>query len=207
MAPESFRFHMNLARSAFETGNDYWGWRYLSRCTHYLADLGNPFHVKAAPAWVLIKNLFSFQNLLHVVSSAHQGYEVYVEQRFREGFPAFKQALLHGAHKGLVSGCDVTSELNDYILGAQNRLNLIFDFFLNQFGQELIDVFRHMDTNSHMDAAAQTKMCSADAGRVIFNESHLPALAFLDEITVRILYDVGKMLGMLLSGFPSGEKQ
>lgn len=62
IAPESFRMHMNLAETAFEIGNDYWGWWYLSRCAHYLADLGNPFHVKALPASFLIKKLFHHMN-------------------------------------------------------------------------------------------------------------------------------------------------
>ena len=70
-------------------------------------------------------------------------------------------------------------------------------------GQELIDAFRQMDQNSHLDAAAQTNMCSKDAAKVIFQESHLPALDFLDRITVNILFDVGRMLGTLLNEFSS----
>ncbi len=100
IAPESFRMNMNFARMSFESDNEYWGWRYLSRCAHYLADLGNPFHVKALPNKLLLKNLFSSQKLFTIVSSVHQSYEVYVERRFREGFPSFKEALLRGAREG-----------------------------------------------------------------------------------------------------------
>ena len=203
IATESFRLHMDLARMVFKSGNDYWGWRYLSRCTHYLADLGNPFHVHAVPSWFLIKNLFSSKKLFPIVSAVHQGYEIYVERRFREGFPVFKKALLQGAREGLVSGCDVTKELHNYMHRAEKRLNPIFNFFLDQFGQELIDAFRQLDQNSHLDAAAQTNMCSKDAAKVIFRNPNLPALDFLDRITAEILFDVGEMLGILFGGiFP-----
>jgi len=150
----------------------------------------------------LIRNLFSFQTLLKTVSAAHQGYEVYVERRFREGFPAFKEAIGQGARAGHDGAREVTAELPAYMHRAQSRLNPIFHFFLDEFGQELLAVFARMDRHSDLDAATQTNLCSADAARVIFAAPHHAALAFLDQITGQILFDVGRMLGMLLSRFP-----
>jgi len=201
IAPESFRMHMNLAGMAFEIGNDYWGWRYLSRCAHYLADLGNPFHVKALPASFLIRKLFSSHELFTTVSAVHQSYEVYVERRFREGFPAFKEALLRGAREGQAAGYDVTVKLKHYIRRAGKRHNPIFHYMLDQFGQELIDAFQKMDPNSHLDAAGQTNLCSEDAAKVIFKKPDSPTLDFLDRITADILFDVGRILGMLFDRF------
>jgi hypothetical protein len=200
---ESVGTHMDLAKMAFESGNDYWGWRYLSRCTHYLADLGNPFHVHAVPSWFLIKNLLSSKKIFRIVSATHQSYEIYVERRFREGFPAFKEALLQGAGKGQTACRDVNVEINSYMHQAESRMKSIFNFFLDEFGRELTDAFRQMDQNSHLDAAAQTNMCSKDAAKVIFQDSHHSALNFLDRITADILFDVGKMLGILLNDFSS----
>jgi len=197
IAPESFRVHMNLAKAAFESGNDYWGWRYLSRSSHYLADLGHPFHVKVLPGSFLIKKLFSSYELFKIVSALHQGYEVYVERRFREGFPAFKQALLQGAREGQGTRLDVQKELRTYIKQAEKRHNSIFHFFLEQFGQELIDAFQQMDRDSDLDVATQTNRCSADATKVIFKKTNLGKLNFLDRITAEILFDVGQMLGIL----------
>ena len=207
IATQSVRVHIDLAGMAFKSGNDYWGWRYLSRCSHYLADLGNPFHAQAVPSWFLIKNLFASKKLFQVVSAAHQGYEIYVERRFREEFPAFKNALLQGASEGQAAYRDVTAEINFYRHQAKKRLKPIFYFFLDQFGQELIDVFGQLDKNSHLDAAAQTNMCSKDAAKVIFQDCHLDALSFLDQITAEILFDVGRMLGALLNSFSSLKKQ
>lgn len=206
IATESVRLHMDLAGMAFKNSNDYWGWRYLSRCSHYLADLGNPFHVQAVPSWFLIKNLFASKKLFQVVSAAHQGYEIYVERRFREGFPAFKQALLQGAREGQADNLDVTAEINSYKHQAKKRLKPIFYFFLDQFGQELINAFGQLDQTIQMDAATQTNMCSKDAAKVIFQDHHLPALDFLDRITADILFDVGRMLGALFNSFSSLRK-
>ncbi|MEI6609936.1 MAG: hypothetical protein WCO53_09370 [Deltaproteobacteria bacterium] len=203
MATESVRVHIDLASMAFNSGNDYWGWRYLSRATHYLADLGNPFHVRAAPSWFLIKNLFASKKIFQIVSTAHQGYEIYVERRFREGFPAFKQALLKGAREGQTVHFDMAAEISSYRHQAEKRLKPIFHFILDQFGQELIDIFGKLDKNSHLDAATQTNMCSKDAAEIIFRDPHLPALDFLDRITAEILFDVGRMLGALLNNLSS----
>jgi hypothetical protein len=203
VATESVRTHMDLAHMAFQSGNDYWGWRYLSRGTHYLADLGNPFHVYAVPSWFLIKNLFSSKKLFRIVSATHQSYEIYAQRRFREGFPAFQEALLQGAIIGQTAGRDVNAEINSYMHQAESRMKPIFHFFLDEFGQELINAYRQMDQNSQLDAAAQTNMCSKDAAAVIFQDSHLTALNFLDRITADILFDVGRMLGTLLNGFSS----
>jgi hypothetical protein len=204
MASESFRYHTELAQKAFALGNDYWGWRFLSRATHYLADLGHPFHVKASPAGFLLKNLFSPARTLQVLSATHTGYEVYSERRFREGHPAFRLALTTAASQGRAAGGSVYPELEGYIRTARSRLNPIFRFIVRQFGQELIDAYASLDRNGLADVAVQTRMCSAEAAGVIFRDSNISALEYLDGITAEILKDVGRMLGMLLAGFAAG---
>lgn len=206
VAPQSFRIHMKLAKLAFENSTDYWGWRYLSRSAHYLADLGHPFHVKVLPGSFLMKNIFARHELFKISSAIHQSYEVYVERRFREGFPAFKQALLHGAHEGRDSRGNVEAQLGAYIKQTEKRHNPIFYYLLDQFGQELLHAFDQMDQNSQLDAAAQTNRCSADAARVIFKDTNLFKLEFLDKITAEILVDVGRMLGTLFNCFSSPQK-
>jgi len=187
-AAGSVHTHMAFAEKAFQSGHDYWGWRYLSRCTHYLADLGNPFHVYAVPTSFLIKNLFSSRKLFQILSAIHQSYEIYAERRFREGFSPFKEALLQGASIGQNERADVKKEVKSYRHQAATQMKSMFYFFLEEFGQELINAFQKMDPDSHLDAATQTNMCSKDASEVIFQESHLSALDFLDRVTVNILF-------------------
>jgi len=201
IAPRSFSVHRDLARLAFDSGHDYWGWRYLSRGAHYLADLGHPFHVKALPGSFLLKNVLARHELFKVVSAMHQSYEVYTERRFREGFAPFKEALLSGAREGREAPGDVRDRLPAYIRRAERRHNPIFYYLFERFGPELREAFSRMDPDSPLDAATQTNRCSADAARVIFSDAHRDRLDFLDRITVEILADVGRMLGMLFAAF------
>ncbi len=199
IADTSFFYIYKKARALFAAGEPYWGWRHLSHCTHYLADLGNPFHVKAAPGGVVAKHLFSFKKLLKVVSAVHQGFEVYAERRFRTGLPEFRESLVKGAREGFESGGRVDTELAQYIRRAERMLTPMFDFIRDQFGGELLGAFDRLDSNPDVDTAIVTNMCSADAARIIFRDRHEDSLKYLDRTTADILYYVGKMLGMMYS--------
>ena len=133
----------------------------------------------------------------------HQSYEVYVERRFREAFEPFRQALLQGAREGRGAREDIQTRLAHYIKQAKKRHNPIFYYLFDTFGQELLGAFDQMDRNSQLDLSIQTNRCSADAARVIFKETNLSKLDFLDRITGEILFDVGRMLGMLFAGYSS----
>ena len=41
--------YLGLARFAFESGHDYWGYRFLGWALHYVQDLTQPYHSKALP--------------------------------------------------------------------------------------------------------------------------------------------------------------
>ncbi|MBN1532774.1 MAG: hypothetical protein JXA20_08940 [Spirochaetes bacterium] len=201
MGRESFLHQREMAARAFREGHDYWGWRYLSRCTHYLADLGNPFHVSVVPAELLLRHLFSRRRLLLKLTAAHHGYEVFVERRFREGQPSFREALMYGAAEGRDCSDDPIAMLDSYMQRAHRRMKPILHYFLDQFGKELVDVFMTMDHGSDVDASEQTKLCSGKAADVIFSDRHRSSLSFLDRATDEIFIDVGRMLGSLINGF------
>jgi hypothetical protein len=198
---ESFRHHRDLARKAFNHDNDYWGWRYLSRCTHYLADIGNPFHVKALPAMYLLRHIASARDLFTTVSAIHKSYELYVERRFREGFVAFGDALARGAAEGTRAVTDIDRAMAGYRGRAAKRLDPIFNFFIDRYGNDFVDAFRRGDSAGSEDASFHVSRCSAEASRIIFSDAGASALGDLDGITVDILHDVGTMVGALLSGF------
>lgn len=201
IAPKSFHHSMDLSKKAFLRGNEYWGWRFLSRATHYLADLGNPFHVKAAPLDFLIKYVFSFNKLVKIISAIHQSYEVYAERRFREEFIPFKEALMNGACEGYASSHDISKQLNVYIHRAETRLPVLFNYIISQFGKELISVFDDIDQKRPEDVSFQTMKCSAATSRIIFRKSGQSALEFLDMMTVDILFDVGILMGILIKNY------
>lgn len=201
IAAKSFRVHQDLAKLAFENGNDYWGWRYLSRCGHYLADLGQPFHVKPLPGFYLVKKFLSRHELITTVSALHQGYEVYVQQRFREGFEPFGRALLQGADEGVKAGLNPNEHLDDYIKEAQIKHSRIFYYLLDHFGPGLMDAFGRTDSEGRLDAEAQIKNYLPLAARVMSQEENRSKLDELDHLTAGILVGVGRMLGGLYQGF------
>ena len=197
----SWRENTRLARAAFAQGNDYWGWRYLSRATHYLADAGNPFHVKTAPLALRLRKFLSFTELFRIISAAHQGYEIYVERRFREEFPLFHEALRAGAQAYLSDGTGPELQLRAYLQRARKRLNAIFNFIIEKFGQELIGVFGHIDQNGETDVSKQINECSAQAAKIIFSHGDSFSLAPLDEATAEIFFDAGRILASFILEF------
>ncbi len=203
IAPQSFRVHRDLARMVFERGNVYWGWRYLARTGHYLADLGNPFHVKTMPGIYLFRNLFAAEKLHEVVSALHQSYEIYVERRFREGFSPFFESLFSGARQGRDASKTVDVGLNAYIRRAEKRHNEIFYCLLSGFGGELVDIFLTTNRESGRIFVSQANRCAAEAARLLFSQGDSSSLSRLDSVTCDCLRDVGWMQGALLRDFIS----
>lgn len=54
-----------LAKFAFSTGHDYWGWRFTGWGLHYLADMSMPYHTTALPGRGVLYMLFI--NLLDIL--------------------------------------------------------------------------------------------------------------------------------------------
>jgi hypothetical protein len=86
-----YRIHLyyTLAKYAFRTGHPYWGYRFLGWSLHYLQDLTQPYHTKAAPNYgttrLLFTNFLSYvwitspvDNLIQVISNRHFSLENYV---------------------------------------------------------------------------------------------------------------------------------
>lgn len=197
-APESLAIHQRAATRAFELGHDYWGWRYLSRASHYLADLAHPFHVKVAPFRELLAFPWAAHRLFRRFSAMHQAYEVYTEMRFRQGYEPFRAALMEGAQAGDQDGAPLARKLPALIHRTAGQLNPIYGFLQKNFGAELETVFARMDDFPELDASKQTMMCSAETARVLFRPGG-PDLITLDRLTTLILTDVGRMLGRLLA--------
>lgn len=49
MPIERLELFTRLARFAFRTGHDYWGWRFGAWALHYVQDLTQPYHTRAFP--------------------------------------------------------------------------------------------------------------------------------------------------------------
>ncbi len=97
-----------LARYAFETGHDYWGWRFTGWALHYLQDHAMPYHTRVLPGVSVVRMLWintlsvigisgPVDDAVRLVSNRHIGMEYYVRQVFEHTMDqpdhAFRAAL------------------------------------------------------------------------------------------------------------------
>jgi hypothetical protein len=82
-----------LARHAFSTGHDYWGWRFMGWALHYIGDLTQPYHADPLPGvgpldilWALATG--GSEDAIQLVSNRHGVLESYQYQRVRRGLEA-----------------------------------------------------------------------------------------------------------------------
>ncbi|MGC8737701.1 MAG: hypothetical protein ACP5UA_03520 [Candidatus Hydrogenedens sp.] len=52
--------YKELSKLAFETGHDYWGWRFMGWGLHYLGDLSMPYHTTALPGYSALRMLWIY---------------------------------------------------------------------------------------------------------------------------------------------------
>jgi hypothetical protein len=194
---ESFRYYYKTAQRAWDEGNKYWAWRFLSRATHYLADLGHPFHVKVMPSSLILKSLLKPKKLFQTLTTAHNGHEVFTQYRFRTGYDLFKEKLIQGSQDSLESQKTVLEYLPKYKKNAVDNLSALFKALFQYFGKDLIMAYENIDDNKDIDASKSTFLAEAQAQKVIFQDPNNPGLKILDEKTADLLYEVGFIIGLL----------
>lgn len=86
-----------LAKHAFATGHDYWGWRFTGWSMHYLTDLTQPYHSTVVPGystlylvWISILNAIgfsqSYNDTVNLVSNRHTALESFQMQMMRRAY-------------------------------------------------------------------------------------------------------------------------
>jgi len=203
-----FSHYFNETLKAWKDKNQYWGYRYLSRATHYLADLGHPFHVKVAPYSKLFKYLFRLKNFKKYLTAAHNGHEVYVQYRLRQGFSPFKKAIQRGSSQGSEEAKsqpikkleNILQKIKEYRKHSAKLLKPMFNAIIEGFGEDLIACYNVDELKPEyqkLDYSKQCMMMEHKAQKVIFRDEHHNSLKKLDHLTEDALYEVGYMLGYL----------
>lgn len=97
-----------LAKLAFETGHNYWGYRFTGWGMHYIEDLTMPYHSTVLPGvgwakmvWIAVKNMFGFglsqkENLL-LVSNRHTLLERFQRSVMRDALINKKESPIFNA--------------------------------------------------------------------------------------------------------------
>ncbi len=196
---QCLEYYLNTAKRAKIDGNSYWYWRFNSRATHYLADLGHPFHTKTIPYSKMLKYFRRPKKLIKILSAVHSGHEVFAQKRFREGFLPFKEAIITGSQAGFESQKMFLSEIEHYRQASAKLLTPMFNAIIDHFGDEFADVYDHHSIPPDLrklDYSKQTTFLENRAQAYLFADSGNPGLQILDELTEKALYKVGFMFGL-----------
>jgi hypothetical protein len=111
-ATERAEIYYQVSQLAFALNEDYWGWRFLAGCLHYIEDLEQPYHaaqITPGLAWKGLKAYFSWGRktsglmgtFAHLVSNSHRFFETYVEH------PSGRDDGLKQASLAALRGTDV----------------------------------------------------------------------------------------------------
>jgi hypothetical protein len=82
-----------LSRIAWNSGDPYWGLRFMARSLHYLQDIGQPFHTFPAPAIELTRFIFRPSKWMAVFMNYHYFYDFYLGYRLYREYEPFVQAI------------------------------------------------------------------------------------------------------------------
>ncbi|MGC8819599.1 MAG: hypothetical protein ACP5KD_02505 [Fervidobacterium sp.] len=74
---ESFLYFVNMSRQAFEKGDKYWGYRFLSYAIHYIEDLFQPYHESPGTFWEVLTGMFD-KKVMKMLNNAHYTYDNYL---------------------------------------------------------------------------------------------------------------------------------
>ncbi len=89
-----------LSRAAWESGDHYWGLRFMAWGLHYLQDIGQPFHTFPAPIFELRRLLFTFSKWFNTFLNYHYFYDYYLGYRLYREYEPFVESILEApAHE------------------------------------------------------------------------------------------------------------
>lgn len=74
---KSFLYFVDMSKKAFEKGDEYWGYRFLSYALHYIEDLFQPYHESPGTFWEVLTSLFD-KKVMKMLNNAHYTYDNYL---------------------------------------------------------------------------------------------------------------------------------
>lgn len=178
MVPDRVDLFTRLARLAFESGHDYWGWRFSAWVIHYAQDLAQPYHSKAVPsatsAFYLRYVLSPRKSLLtdratQLAANRHFLYEDYVAYGLQESY--LGDDPLYEALAGYLAWGDATFDVPDVQallvelmdFGAEHSLT-IDRTLVKAFGPDLTRDYTY-DVETNPEYSIITEMAGMDEDR------------------------------------------
>ncbi len=178
MVPDRVDLFTRLARFAFETGHDYWGWRFSAWAIHYVQDLAQPYHAKAVPSattafyirYVLSprKDVLT-ERATQLSANRHFLYEDFVAYGLQESYlsddPRYSTLASYLSRGEPTDDVPDAQALLDAIMAASAEHAWAIDHTLvKAFGPELTKDYTY-DVETNPDYAITTEMAGMDEGR------------------------------------------
>lgn len=188
-ATQRAEIYYQLSLLAFSLEEDYWGWRFLAGCLHYLEDLHQPYHAGQITPGLLTRGLWAYVTwghkklgfmgtFSHLVSNSHRFFESYVALS-KESLPNTRghevvswQGTIRdlALHVRDVSNTQFASLICAVTRATDPRLLSPYDFKSDEEGQD--DPNQFLKTGAKADEARQkifeiVKERFESAGRVI----------------------------------------
>ncbi|MCX5851160.1 MAG: hypothetical protein NT072_03760 [Deltaproteobacteria bacterium] len=99
-----YRIHLyqSLSRFAFETGHNYWGWRFMGMGLQYVIDLNQPYHVSLLPGVSVVKMIW--MSMLDMVGiSGPKADAIQLVSNRHTALEKFQQLILYRAYQDEVN--------------------------------------------------------------------------------------------------------
>jgi len=74
---KSFVYFVNMSQKAFNEGDRYWGYRFLSYAVHYMEDLFQPYHESPGSIWEVLGSVTN-KSVNKMLNNAHYAYDNYL---------------------------------------------------------------------------------------------------------------------------------
>jgi len=170
-----------LARYAFETGHDYWGWRFTGWALHYVQDQAMPYHTQVLPGvsvprmlWINTLSMVGIStpvdNAVRLVSNRHIGMEFYVREVFEATLDQtdhpFRTALAESsldAHYGAFDDAYVRHTVTLEAVGRAKDLDRALERYVPE---QLVSDPAYIMDETEKDINVYERVVAADATAV-----------------------------------------
>lgn len=116
-------YFAELAKIAWEKGDEYWTFRFIARGMHYMEDTGQPFHTFPAPLYVLSNLVFDFDKWMGILVNYHYAYDFYGGYLLWKEYPPLLKAIEEAEPKYMDDPEKAARELRRF---SRSKLNGVY---------------------------------------------------------------------------------
>lgn len=129
---KSFMYFVDMSKKAFESGDKYWGYRFLGRALHYIEDLSQPYHNAPGTLGELIWAAMN-KKMTAILGNAHYFMDEYLVYLLYYSDNATREAILGSKPIYFNTYYDYVKNVMDY---TSSKFSIIHNEVKRIFGEE-----------------------------------------------------------------------